>query len=121
MLNKIIIFGLVLLTLTSCVSSKMFNELDIKYNQLKSDYDNLSFKNDDLLKIKTELENQLTELQNTCAEISSKKDAISSEILILQNNYDNLNSAYAALEQNMVLKSYLVPRHDIDSCCSCIL
>ena len=53
MLNKIIIFGLVLFTLTSCVSSKLFNELDIKYNQLKSDYDDLSFKNDDLLKIKT--------------------------------------------------------------------
>lgn len=100
MLNKIIIFCLVLFTLTSCVSSKLFNELDIKYNQLKSDYDDLSIKNDDLLKIKTELENQLTELQNTCAEISSKKDAISSEILILQNSYDNLNSAYAALEQN---------------------
>ena len=60
MLNKIIIFYLVLFTLTSCVSSKLFNELDIKYNQLKSDYDDLSFKNDDLLKIKPELENQLT-------------------------------------------------------------
>ena len=36
---------LVVLNTTACVSSKSFNELDVKYRQLKSDYDALASNN----------------------------------------------------------------------------
>ena len=65
MQRRTITFILILASLSSCVSSKMFNELDTKYNQLKSDYDNLSLLNEDLIINKNGLETELINLQKT--------------------------------------------------------
>jgi len=100
MQRRTITFILVLASLSSCVSSKMFNELDTKYNQLKSDYDNLSLLNEDLIINKNGLETELINLKKTCDDINSNKNEISSELEILKKNYENLSSAYSALEKN---------------------
>jgi len=97
---KTITLILILASLSSCVSSKIFNELDSKYNQLKSDYDNLSLLNEDLIVNKNGLETELINLQKTCDDINSNKNEISSELVILEKNYENLRSAYSALEKN---------------------
>ena len=91
---------IILASLSSCVSSKIFNELDSKYNQLKSDYDNLSLLNEDLIVNKNGLETELINLQKNCDDINSNKNEISSELVILKKNYENLSSAYSALEKN---------------------
>ena len=98
--RKTITLILILASLSSCVSSKIFNELDSKYNQLKSDYDNLSLLNEDLIVNKNGLETELINLQKTCDDINSNKNEISSELVILEKNYENLRSAYSALEKN---------------------
>jgi len=100
MQRRTITFILILASLSSCVSSKMFNELDTKYNQLKSDYDNLSLLNEDLIINKNGLETELINLKKTCDDINSNKNEISSELEILKKNYENLSSAYSALEKN---------------------
>ena len=100
MQRRTITFILILASLSSCVSSKMFNELDTKYNQLKSDYDNLSLLNEDLIINKNGLETELINLQKTCDDINSNKNEINSELEILKKNYENLSSAYSALEKN---------------------
>ena len=100
MQRRTITFILILASLSSCVSSKMFNELDTKYNQLKSDYDNLSLLNEDLINNKNGLETELINLQKTCDNINSNKNEINSELEILKKNYENLSSAYSALEKN---------------------
>ena len=100
MQRRTIAFILILASLSSCVSSKMFNELDTKYNQLKSDYDNLSLLNEDLIINKNGLETELINLQKTCDDINSNKNEINSELEILKKNYENLFSAYSALEKN---------------------
>ena len=100
MQRRTITFILILASLSSCVSSKMFNELDTKYNQLKSDYDNLSLLNEDLIINKNGLETELINLQKTCDNINSNKNEINSELEILKKNYENLSSAYSALEKN---------------------
>lgn len=100
MQRRTITFILILASLSSCVSSKMFNELDTKYNQLKSDYDNLSLLNEDLITNKNGLETELINLQKTCDNINSNKNEINSELEILKKNYENLSSAYSALEKN---------------------
>ena len=100
MQRRTIAFILILASLSSCVSSKMFNELDTKYNQLKSDYDNLSLLNEDLITNKNGLETELINLQKTCDNINSNKNEINSELEILKKNYENLSSAYSALEKN---------------------
>lgn len=100
MQRRTIAFILILASLSSCVSSKIFNELDTKYNQLKSDYDNLSLLNEDLIINKNGLETELISLQKTCDDINSNKNEINSELEILKKNYENLSSAYSALEKN---------------------
>ena len=100
MQRRTIAFILILASLSSCVSSKIFNELDTKYNQLKSDYDNLSLLNEDLIINKNGLETELINLQKTCDDINSNKNEINSELEILKKNYENLSSAYSALEKN---------------------
>ena len=100
MQRRTIAFILILASLSSRVSSKIFNELDTKYNQLKSDYDNLSLLNEDLIINKNGLETELINLQKTCDDINSNKNEINSELEILKKNYENLSSAYSALEKN---------------------
>ena len=100
MQRRTIAFIIILASLSSCVSSKMFNELDTKYNQLKSDYDNLSLLNEDLIINKNGLETELINLKKTCDDINSNKNEINSELEILKKNYENLSSAYSALEKN---------------------
>lgn len=100
MQRRTIAFILILASLSSCVSSKIFNELDTKYNQLKSDYDNLSLLNEDLIINKNGLETELINLQKTCDDINLNKNEINSELEILKKNYENLSSAYSALEKN---------------------
>ena len=75
---------IILASLSSCVSSKIFNELDSKYNQLKSDYDNLSLLNEDLIVNKNGLATELFNLQKTCDDINSNKNEMSSELVILK-------------------------------------
>ena len=100
MQRRTIAFILILTSLSSCVSSNIFNELNTKYNQLKSDYDNLSLLNEDLIINKNGLETELINLKKTCDDINSNKNEINSELEILKKNYENLSSAYSALEKN---------------------
>lgn len=61
--KKIIVLGLIVLNITACVSSKSFNDLDVKYRQLKSDYDALALNNTNEIGEKNELQDQLNALQ----------------------------------------------------------
>ena len=100
MLKKIILISLVVLNATACVSSKLFQELEGKYSQLKSDYDELSLTNDSEIDLKKDLQNELNTLKQTFATVKSERDQLESDLNSLKKNYDNLNAAYAALEQN---------------------
>ena len=100
MLKKIIVISLVVLNATACVSSKIYQELEGKYSQLKSDYDELSLTNDSEIDLKKDLQNELNTLKQTFATVKSERDQLESDLNSLKKNYDNLNAAYAALEQN---------------------
>ena len=100
MLKKIILISLVVLNSTACVSSKLFQELEGKYSQLKSDYDELSLTNDSEIDLKKDLQNELNTIKQTFETVKSERDQLESDLNWLNKNYDNLNAAYAALEQN---------------------
>ena len=42
MIKRLLILTLVIFTSTSCVSSKLYKELEGKYSNLKNDYDTLN-------------------------------------------------------------------------------
>jgi chemotaxis protein MotB len=98
--KKIIVLGLIVLNITACVSSKSFNDLDVKYRQLKSDYDALAFNNTNEIGEKNELQDQLNALQATYDITLSERIQLEKGLEMLQKNYNQLNTAYTALEQN---------------------
>lgn len=100
MINKILLFFTISLLTTSCVSSKLYKELEGKYTKLKSDYDELSQSNDYQIGQKNELQLQLDDLQKQHETTKAERNRLEQEVLALQKKYDNLNAAYNALEQN---------------------
>lgn len=64
MIKKLLILTLVISTSTSCVSSKIYKELEGKYTTLKNEYDSLSAASDGVLNDKNSLQNQLDQLQS---------------------------------------------------------
>ena len=100
MLKRFIFLSVITLATTSCVSSKLYKELEGKYNNLKSDYDELSGNNDLEILQKKELEQQLNALQASFDEVQSERNQLAQEVDALRKKYDNLDAAYSALEQN---------------------
>lgn len=100
MLKRFIFLSVITLTTTSCVSSKLYKELEGKYNTLKSDYDELSGNNDLEILQKKELEQQLNTLQTSFDEVQLERNQLAQEVDALRKKYDNLDAAYTALEQN---------------------
>lgn len=100
MLKRFIFLSVITLATTSCVSSKLYKELEGKYNTLKSDYDELSGTNDLEILQKKELEQQLKALQASFDEVQSERNKLAQEVDALRKKYDNLDAAYTALEQN---------------------
>lgn len=86
--------------LTSCVSPKVYKELEDKYANLKQENRKLSDENDILLKAKNAAENELKQLKVAYDETVAERDKIETQYAALKSNYDNLKASYDALEKN---------------------
>ena len=100
MIKKLLILTLVISTSTSCVSSKIYKELEGKYTTLKNEYDSLSAASDGVLNDKNSLQNQLDQLQSDYDATLLERNQLQQEVSALQKKYEALNEAYSALEQN---------------------
>ena len=100
MLKNLILLSVFALLSTSCVSSKLYKELEGKYSNLKSDYDELSISNDQEILQKKELEQQLSMLQASFEDVQSERDQLvrvelfsnSSYFRLLENTAKNIRS-----------------------------
>lgn len=93
--------GLLILALsTSCVSKKIYNDLESKYSDLKKESRSIADENEDLKKAKNQLEldrDKLTkDLNSTKAELERQKADLAAE----QKKYKVLQDSYNALERN---------------------
>jgi len=100
MIKKLLILTLVVFTFTSCVSSKLYKELEDKYTNLKNDYDSLNADSDSILNDKNALQNQFDQLQNEYDATLLERNKLQQDVTGLQKKYDALNDSYSALEQN---------------------
>jgi chemotaxis protein MotB len=93
MIKKLIFIAVVMVTASSCVSKKIYTELEDKYAQLKKESRALADENATLEQAKNQLQNQLEKLQQDY-------DATLSNLNNLKNSYDALekNSASAIAE-----------------------
>ena len=85
---------------SSCVSSKIYKELDGKYTTLKNEYDNLSSENDLIINEKNLLQNKLDQIQILYDALLVNQNSLEQDYVALQKKYDNLDNSYLALEQN---------------------
>jgi chemotaxis protein MotB len=89
-MKKYLFLSLFSLTLTGCVSSKVFNDLESRYASLKGDYNEQLILNDTLTKNLADLESKLFDLN---ADLKNEQVALKSNIEkleLLQNSYDAL-------------------------------
>ena len=100
MFKKILVLSLIISVSSSCVSSKIYKELDGKYTSLKNDYDSLSTQNEAVINERNSLQNQLDQLQKKYDSLITDRNALQQEQTALHKKYEALNESYSALEQN---------------------
>ena len=100
MIKKISLGLLVLSLTTSCVSKKIYADLENKFTELKKENRKLADENDELNKYKNQLgldgENLKTELAKTKAE----RDKLLADYAAADKNLKTLQASYSALEKN---------------------
>lgn len=85
---------------TSCVSKKIYNDLENKFTDLKKENRSLADENSELLKAKNELEQDQDALKNDFAKLKLERDKWLADYGALNNKMDLLNESYKALEKN---------------------
>ncbi|MGS2741460.1 OmpA family protein [Sinomicrobium sp. M5D2P17] len=96
-----IILGIACISLvSSCVSSKVYKDLESRYHTLKEERDTLAGKNQELETTKNRLENELSTLQKAYDDAVAERDRLQREYTAAKNNLENLQESYDALEKN---------------------
>ncbi|MDN3595666.1 OmpA/MotB family protein [Zunongwangia endophytica] len=84
------------LMLTSCVSSKVYKDLESRHADLKRENRELKSEVGRLEGV----DEELAELKSEHQTLTSERDQLKDQLASLQSNYDNLKSSYDALEKN---------------------
>lgn len=92
----IVVFGLA----TSCVSKKIYQDLESKYADLKKERNALADEKESLATSKNQLELENGSLKSELDKTKAERDKLQSEYAATKKNLENLKSSYAALEKN---------------------
>ncbi|WP_298754224.1 OmpA family protein [uncultured Psychroserpens sp.] len=100
MIKKLSLIALTFVFTTSCVSKKIYTDLENKYADLKKEHRKLSDSNRDLETALNKAENDLTRLQQDYDKTLAQRNKLQSEYDATKSNLDNLKASYDALEKN---------------------
>ncbi|XLS28899.1 OmpA family protein [Flavobacteriaceae bacterium M23B6Z8] len=100
MLQRLITGIMIAGCLSSCVSAKVYKDLEGKYEDLKEERNQLAEENQQLEALRNRLQNDLDALQKQYDETLATQQQLKQEYSALRSNYDNLKSSYDALEKN---------------------
>ncbi|MDI1307108.1 MAG: cell envelope biogenesis protein OmpA, partial [bacterium] len=100
MIKRVSIGLLVLALSTSCVSKKIYNDLESKYTDSKKENRRLTDENEDLLKAKNQLELDRSALTSDLSKSKSELEKLKADYAAAQNKFKVLQDSYAALEKN---------------------
>lgn len=102
MIKRIIAAGIILTTMSSCVSRRLYNELNDKYEQsanemdlMRSEYNQLSARNNDL-------ENTTTDLRELYNQVTKERDELQSKYKQLEKSYNDLENTSAEAIQSEI-------------------
>ncbi|HLV47045.1 MAG TPA: OmpA family protein [Flavobacterium sp.] len=102
MIKRIIVAGLILITTSSCVSRRLYNELNDKYQQSNQQLDLIQSEYDQLVAQNTDLEKNSTELNDLFKQVSQERDELQSKYKQLEKNYKDLESTSAEAIQSEI-------------------
>jgi chemotaxis protein MotB len=100
MIKKLSILALTLVLTTSCVSKKIYTDLENRYASLKKENRILSDEKADISKSLTASQNELAKLRKDYDDAVGKRDQLQKDYEATKSNLDNLQKSYNALEQN---------------------
>lgn len=100
MIKKITTGILILALSTSCVSKKIYNDLENKFTDLKKENRKLADDNEELLKAKTKLENDGVALKADYDKVKAERDKLLTEYAAAQKSLKTLQDSYNALEKD---------------------
>lgn len=100
MLKKIILGITCVTVMSSCVSSRVYKDLEERYASLKQERNELTDKNQELEEANNRLENDLATLQKAHDDAVAERDRLRQEYTAAKNNLENLQESYNALEKN---------------------
>ncbi len=100
MIKKVALAMVVLGLTTSCVSKKIYQDLESKYANLKKERNALADENEELSAQKNQLELDKTNLQTELDKAKAERDKLAQDYAATKKSLDNLKSSYAALEKN---------------------
>jgi len=100
MLKKLSLIALTLILTTSCVSKKIYEDLEDKYAELKKENRTLSDNNQDLEVALNKAKNDLANLQQNYESTLAQRNKLQADYDAAKASLDNLNASYNALEKN---------------------
>ncbi|RXJ52203.1 OmpA family protein [Gelidibacter gilvus] len=100
MIKKLSLIALTLVLTTSCVSKKIYTDLESKYASLRKENRKISDENADLKKDLILSQNRLLQLQRDYDDTTAKRNELQKEYDITNTNLKNLQESYQALEKN---------------------
>ncbi len=100
MIRKIALACVVLSLTTSCVSKKIYQDLENKYADLKKEHNALSDENTTLKTDKNQLELDKNNLQTELDKVKAERDKLAADYAATKKSLDNLKASYAALEKD---------------------
>jgi chemotaxis protein MotB len=100
MIKKISLGLLVLAITTSCVSKKIYADLETKFAELKKERNALSDENEGLKTAKNQFELDNGTLKTEIDKLKAERDKLAADYAASSNNLKTLQSSYNALEKN---------------------
>ena len=100
MIRKIALACVVLSLTTSCVSKKIYQDLENKYADLKKEHNALTDENGILKTDKNQLELDKNKLQTEFDKVKAERDKLAADYAATKKSLDNLKASYTALEKD---------------------
>ena len=100
MIRKISLAICTLALFASCVSKKVYNELESKYADLKKENRSLQSQIDSLGTAKAQAETENVNLQDKIERLTAERDKVKSDLAASDKNLKTLQASYKALENN---------------------